>query len=75
MHLYQLNREAGFRKSVTSKEDLAAIEKLIASDRNIWRDYLTQWKITGVTPYMEAAKPNPALLQQEEKERDAARGG
>ncbi len=70
MHLYQLNREPGFRKSVTEKEDLAAIEKLIASDRNIWREYLTQWKITGVTPYVEAAKPNPQLLQQEEKERD-----
>lgn len=70
MHLYQLNKEAGFRKSVTEKEDLAAIEKLAASDHNIWRDYLSQWKLTGVTPYVEAAKPSAALIQQEEKERD-----
>jgi Zn-dependent M16 (insulinase) family peptidase len=70
MHLYQLNKEPGFRKSVTEKEDLAAIEKLVGGDRNIWRDYLTQWKLTGVTPYVEAAKPSAALIQQEERERD-----
>jgi Zn-dependent M16 (insulinase) family peptidase len=70
-HLLQLNKEPGFRKSLTEKEDLAAIETLISSDRNIWRDYLTQWKITGVTPYVEAAKPNPESIRQEEQEREA----
>jgi len=69
-HLLQLNKEPGFRKSLTEKEDLAAIETLIASDRNIWRDYLTEWKIAGVTPYVEASKPNPELIHQEQKERE-----
>jgi hypothetical protein len=69
-HLLQLNKEPGFRKSLTEKEDLAAIETLIPSDRNIWREYLTQWKIAGVTPYVEAAKPNPDLIRREQQERE-----
>ena len=69
-HLLQLNKEPGFQKSLTEKADLAAIETLISSDRNIWRDYLTQWRIAGVTPYVEASKPNPDLIRQEQKERE-----
>lgn len=68
MHLYQLNKEPGFRKSLTEKQDLAEIETEIGT-RNIWRDYLSSWKINGVTPYVEAAKPSAALVKQEEKER------
>lgn len=69
--LYQLNKEPGFRKTVTSKDDLAAIEKLIAGSHNIWREYLTEWKILGTMPYIEAAKPNPALVRQAAEERTA----
>ncbi len=69
--LYELNKEPGFRKTVTSKDDLAAIEKLISGAHNIWHDYLTQWKILGTVPYIEAAKPNPALVRQAAEERAA----
>jgi hypothetical protein len=69
-HLTELNKRPGFRKSVTEKEELANIEKLIAGPRNIWRDYLTQWKITGANPYIEATKPNLALGAQETRERE-----
>jgi Zn-dependent M16 (insulinase) family peptidase len=68
-HLYQLNREPGFRKSLTMKDDLDAIEKLVAGDKNIWRDYLAEWKVLGTTPYVLAAKPSATLMAQEEKER------
>jgi Zn-dependent M16 (insulinase) family peptidase len=70
-HLYRLNREPGFRKSLTEKAELDEIEKLVSGDRNLWRDYLAQWKLTGVTPWIEAAKPDPALVTQEEQERAA----
>ncbi|MGD0049218.1 MAG: hypothetical protein ABSE42_19645 [Bryobacteraceae bacterium] len=70
-HLLQLNKEPGFRKSLTEKQDLAAIETLIASDRNIWRDYLTQWKIAGVVPYVEATRPNSDSIRREQQEREA----
>jgi Zn-dependent M16 (insulinase) family peptidase len=69
--LYQLNLEPGFRKTVTSKDDLAAIEKLISDPHNIWHEYLTEWKILGTVPYIEAAKPNPALVRQAGEERAA----
>ncbi len=67
--LYDLNQEPGFRKTVTSKEDLAAIEKMIAGPDNIWRDELKSWKILGTEPYIEAAKPDPALVKQAAEER------
>ncbi len=69
--LYQLNQEPGFHKTVTSKDDLAEIEKLISGPHNIWHDLLTEWKILGTVPYIEAAKPNPALVRQASEERAA----
>ena len=70
-HLYRLNREPGFRKSLTEKDELDQIETLVAGDRNLWRDYLARWKLTGVIPWIEAAKPDPALVTQEDQERTA----
>jgi hypothetical protein len=70
-HLYRLNREAGFRKSLTEKSDLDSIEQLLAGSGNIWRERLAQWQITGVTPWVEAAVPDQALAGQEERERSA----
>ena len=67
--VYELNQEPGFRKTVTSKEDLSAIEKMIAGPHNIWRECLQQWKILGTTPYIEAAKPNPELVKKAAEER------
>ena len=69
--LYELNKEPGFRKTVTSKDDLAAIEKSISGSHNIWHEYLTEWQILGTVPYIEAAKPNPALVRQAAEERAA----
>jgi Zn-dependent M16 (insulinase) family peptidase len=71
MHLYRLNKDPGFRKSVTEKSDLDEIEKLLGGSRNLWRDYLAEWKLTEVTPWIEAAKPDPQLVRQEEEERTA----
>jgi Zn-dependent M16 (insulinase) family peptidase len=69
--LVRLNKEPGFHKSLTEKEDLDAIEAQLAGSRNIWRDALAGWKLTDVTPWIEAAKPDPALIGQEERERAA----
>lgn len=69
-HVYELNKEPGFRKSLTEKPELAEIEKLIAGGKNIWRGYMAQWKITNVTPAVEAARPDPKLTEQEARERE-----
>ena len=68
--LYELSHEPGFRKTVTSKDDLAAIEKTISGTQNIWRDALKTWKLLGVTPYIEAAKPSPELVKLSVAERE-----
>ena len=69
--LLLLERTPDFKKSVTLKPQIATIRKLLASNKNIWRDALAKWQITGVTPYGAAAKPSPALLQREDAERVA----
>ena len=69
--LLLLERTDEFKKSVTLGPQMTAIRKLLSSDKNIWRDALARWQITGVTPYAIAAKPSPALLQREESERVA----
>jgi len=71
MQLVRLNREPGFRKSLTEKEDLDAIEAQLAGPRNLWREYLAKWKLIAVAPWIEAAKPDPALIEQETRERAA----
>lgn len=69
--LLLLDRTNEFRKSVTLGPQIAAVRKQIASGKNIWRDALARWQLTGVTPYAATARPSPALLQREEAERVA----
>ncbi len=73
--LYHLNREPGFRKSVTQKPDIEAIDRMFDENKNFWRDLLPAWHLTDTEPYGIAAHPSAALLkkqQQESLERSAA---
>jgi Zn-dependent M16 (insulinase) family peptidase len=70
-HLYRLSKSQEFRKSLTMKPELDFVEQLLASNQNFWREYLAKWKLTQTTPYAAAARPNPELVKQEEKERQA----
>ena len=69
LHLHQLQKSGGFRKSLTLKPELAAVEKLLARDDNIWTGRLARWKLTGATPYVLAAKPNPSITAAEQSAR------
>jgi Zn-dependent M16 (insulinase) family peptidase len=69
--LLLLERTSDFRKSVTLAPEIKNIRKLLSSDKNIWREQLAKWQLTGVTPYAAAARPSSALLQREEQERVA----
>jgi Zn-dependent M16 (insulinase) family peptidase len=69
--LLLLEDQHDFRKSVTLAPEIKNIRKLLSSDKNIWREQLAKWQLTGVTPYAAAARPSPALLQREEQERVA----
>lgn len=66
--LYHLNREPGFRKSVTQKPDIEAIGHMLDSSINIWRNLLPAWHLTGVEPYGVAVHPSAALLKKQQAE-------
>ncbi|HEY6039303.1 MAG TPA: hypothetical protein VIV58_33705 [Kofleriaceae bacterium] len=67
-HLYRLGKTAAFAKSLTMKPELAAIDKLLASGANPWRDRIKSWGLLEA-PYGVAAKPSPALREQLDDER------
>jgi Zn-dependent M16 (insulinase) family peptidase len=67
-HLYHLNREPGFRKAVTQKPDLDAIDQMLAGRTNVWRDALKRWRLIGTEPYGIAARPSVALLKRQQQE-------
>ena len=66
--LYHLNREPGFRKSVTQKPDLEAADQLLAENRNIWRELLPKWHLTDTEPYALATRPNAQALKKQQQE-------
>jgi Zn-dependent M16 (insulinase) family peptidase len=68
-HLYSLGKMEGFRKSVTLKQQLDEIEKMLAGGKNIWRDRIAAWKLTENIPYAGASRPSAELIKKEEGER------
>ncbi len=66
--LYHLNREPGFHKSVTQKPDIDAADKLLAANRNIWRELLPKWHLTDTEPFAIATRPNAAALKKQQQE-------
>ncbi len=63
-----LARTSGFRKSVTLRPELAAIERLLAAPGNPWRQRLRAWGLLD-TPYGAATRPSPALRARIDAER------
>ena len=68
-NLRRLEEVPEFRKSVTLRPQLDFVRALASQSRNVWRDRLAAWKIVGETPYAGAARPSPALVESEAKDR------
>ncbi len=68
-HLHELSKTKGFRKSLTLRPELAAIEKIVGGSKNPWRERLPKWGLLQ-PPFGVAAKPSPDLRKQLDKERD-----
>src|SRR5215204_1998828 len=66
-----LNETKDFHKSVTLKPEVAEVEKMLASGKNFWRDYLAKWKFLDTKPYVVIARANPKLIEQSEREAKA----
>ncbi len=69
--LLQLEQSPGTRKSLVLKPEFARVRSLLQSERNVWRERLAQWNITGVLPYVAGALPSPALIIREQAAREA----
>jgi Zn-dependent M16 (insulinase) family peptidase len=68
--LLALEKTPGFKKSLTMKPELAAVNALLASKKNFWRDSLKKWGLAGgAEPYVLAAKANSEIVTREETER------
>jgi Zn-dependent M16 (insulinase) family peptidase len=67
--LHQLSRDKGFRKSLTLRPELAAIDTLLAGKANPWRTRIHTWGLDQ-KPFGIAARPSPDLRKKLDKERD-----
>ncbi len=67
-HLQELSKSDGFRKKLTMNERLAAAEELLISDKNIWKKYIENWKLTSPIPFAVAGRPNPDLIKRKDIE-------
>jgi Zn-dependent M16 (insulinase) family peptidase len=67
-HLVELNRHKGFKKSLTLRPALAAIETILAAKTNPFRDRIAKWGLLEM-PYGIAGRPSPALRAQLDTER------
>jgi Zn-dependent M16 (insulinase) family peptidase len=68
-HLTALEDAPGFRKSITLKPAFASARARLDTKKNFWREALARWQILGVVPYGIAARPSPALVATDDKER------
>ena len=69
--LLQLEHSPGPRKSLVLKPEFTKVRASLDSNRNVWREALARWKITGVVPYVIGARPSAALIAREQAEREA----
>jgi hypothetical protein len=67
----EVNRTDGFTKSLVLTPAMRVADSVTSSPANLWRGYLAKWQLTTTTPYVVAAKPDPALVTQAETERRA----
>ena len=68
--LTDLNREGGFRKSLTQKDAYDHAMAVAGSSANPWRERLAAWGLLE-TPYGVMTHASPALRRRLDEERDA----
>ena len=67
--LEEMGKIKNFRKSIILKPQFDEIEKLLASKKNFWKEYLASWKLISVKPYGVICKANSALIDKNETDR------
>ncbi len=66
-----LEKVDGFRKSMLRTEAVSAIEAMLAdTDKNIWTDKISEWKLLETTPYAVGCTADPSMLQKAVAEKE-----
>jgi Zn-dependent M16 (insulinase) family peptidase len=74
-HLRGLATTGEFRRSLTAKDTVAAVEKLLHAPGNPWQPLLTRWHLVGTEPHVFLNKPSPEMAKQLADERKARLDG
>jgi len=69
--LRDVEKQEGFRKSIARKQLVEAVEKLLTSGKNLWKEEIHKWKILTSELFMVGIKPNPELIKQANDEKEA----
>ncbi|UCC79493.1 MAG: insulinase family protein, partial [Candidatus Zixiibacteriota bacterium] len=67
-HIKHLQKTDGFEKNLALVGELENAEKLLASNKNIWKGYIEKWGLLRTVPYSVGSRPNPDIPKEQEKE-------
>jgi Zn-dependent M16 (insulinase) family peptidase len=70
-HLRGLATMGQFRRSLTAKDTVAAVQALFAAPGNPWRPLLARWRLVGTEPHVFLNKASPEMAKQLADERKA----
>lgn len=68
--LGDLEKESGFRKSLTRKDHFNLAKKLISSGTNIWRPLIEKLEVLESKPYAVGSGPSPDMLVKARKDKE-----
>lgn len=60
--LNELSKKDGFKKSLVSKDEMAAAMAALDKDENIWTSLISQWKLSTTELYAVGCTANPEML-------------
>jgi Zn-dependent M16 (insulinase) family peptidase len=69
-HLKYLQKEPGFKKSLTLNEELKFAEKELSQKKNIWKDYIAKWKLLDNKPFAVASCPDTLMMRNIELDKN-----
>ncbi len=69
-HLQDLGAAGGFRRNLATTDVYSKTEEALAGEKNIWREYISKWKLVSTLPYGAATTADPSMIEKSEKARE-----
>jgi Zn-dependent M16 (insulinase) family peptidase len=70
-HLEVLERVDGFSKSLVLEDYHGRVSQMLASGSNVWTALVDRWRLRDTPPYGVGSVPEPALLENMRREKEA----